>query len=91
MWEDCKGKKEESRDPLRTKRTKRTNSDSEAVFKGVDPWPPRPAELAGWPIEWRERWGRLANQLEEEGVPFPESERAAFGVVKAERAERRVG
>jgi hypothetical protein len=47
------------------------------------PWPPRPPELADWPTRWREQWGRLANQLEEEGVPFPESERTAFSQVKA--------
>jgi hypothetical protein len=41
-------------------------------------------QLAGWPIEWRERWGRLANALEEQGVLFPESERRAFDRVKAE-------
>jgi hypothetical protein len=48
------------------------------------PWPPRPSELACWPIERREQWGRLANQLEDEGVPFPESERTAFRQVKRE-------
>jgi hypothetical protein len=48
------------------------------------PWPPRPAELARWPVERREQWGRLANQLEDEGVQFPESERRAFHQVKAE-------
>jgi hypothetical protein len=47
------------------------------------PWPPRPPELAYWPNELRERWGRLANQLEASGVRFPESERRAFLEVKA--------
>jgi hypothetical protein len=42
------------------------------------------AELGAWPIERRERWGWLANGLEDEGVPFPESERRAFNMVKAE-------
>lgn len=46
-------------------------------------WPPRPAELAAWPIERRERWGRLANRMEDDGVPFPESERRAFHEIKA--------
>ena len=48
------------------------------------PWPPRPAELARWPIAWRERWGRLANELEDQGVPWPEHERRAFDRIKAE-------
>jgi hypothetical protein len=48
------------------------------------PWPPRPAELSGWSIERRQRWGELANQLSDKGVMFPESERQAFMQVKAE-------
>jgi hypothetical protein len=32
------------------------------------PWPPRPAELADWPIDWRERWGGLANHMEDQGT-----------------------
>jgi hypothetical protein len=51
------------------------------------PWPPRPAELARWPVEWRERWGRLANQLEDQGVPWPDHERRAFDQIKAEMTE----
>jgi hypothetical protein len=47
------------------------------------PWPPRPAELANWPVDRRQRWGELANRLEADGVPFPESERRAFREVKA--------
>jgi hypothetical protein len=49
------------------------------------PWPPRPVELASWPVEWRERWGRLANQLEDWGMRFPECEREAYIRIKAER------
>jgi hypothetical protein len=49
------------------------------------PWPPRPRELAGWPVRWRQRWGELANRFEEvDGIPFPESERRAFDQVKAQ-------
>jgi hypothetical protein len=48
------------------------------------PWPPRPAELADWPVEWRERWGRLANELEDQGMPFPQHEIEAFRRVKTE-------
>jgi hypothetical protein len=47
------------------------------------PWPPRPQELAAWPVAWREKWSRLANRLEDEGVPFPESERRAFHEIRA--------
>jgi hypothetical protein len=52
------------------------------------PWPPRPDELAHWPIPWRERWGRLANELQDQGVPWPEYERLAFGQAKAELRKR---
>jgi hypothetical protein len=41
-------------------------------------------QLAGWPVEWRERWGRLANALEDEGGSFPRSEFEAFNRIKAE-------
>src|SRR4051794_16363278 len=59
-----------------------------ARLSGVEspaPWPPRPTELAGWPIPWRERWGRLANELQDQGVPWPDHERIAFDRLKAER------
>ncbi len=49
------------------------------------PWPPRPDELASWPLEWRERWGSLANDLEARGTPWPQSEVEAFRQVKGER------
>jgi hypothetical protein len=49
------------------------------------PWPPRPAELAEWPVEWRARWGLLANELQDQEVPWPEHERRAFDLVKAEK------
>jgi hypothetical protein len=51
---------------------------------GPEPWPPRPAELARWPLEWRQRWGLLANELEDQGLKFPECEREAFEQIKAE-------
>jgi TubC N-terminal docking domain len=51
----------------------------------VPPWPPRPAELAHWPIPWRQRWGELANKLQDRGVPWPEHERQAFDLVKADK------
>ena len=40
--------------------------------------------LAVWPVEWREKWGRLANALEDEGQVFPRSEFEAFNRVKKE-------
>jgi hypothetical protein len=53
------------------------------------PWSPRrpPAvveEIGAWPIPWRQRCGELCNAFEDEGVPFPESERRAYHRVKAE-------
>ena len=53
------------------------------------PWSPRrpPAvveEIGAWPIPWRQRWGELCNAYEDEGVPFPESERRAYHEVKSE-------
>ncbi len=48
------------------------------------PWPPRPDELASWPVAWRERWGHLANDLEARGTPWPQSEAEAFRQVKGE-------
>ena len=34
--------------------------------------------VAGWPVEWRERWGRRANELEEAGLPWRDAETQAF-------------
>jgi hypothetical protein len=45
---------------------------------------PAPAELAEWPVEWRAKWGWLANELQDQGIPWPEHERQAFYQVKAE-------
>jgi hypothetical protein len=44
-------------------------------------------ELAQWPIPWRQRWGELANELEDQGLLFPENERQAFCRTRAEMAE----
>jgi hypothetical protein len=41
--------------------------------------------LARWPDEWRERWGRRANALEEAGLPWHEAEAQAFVEVWNER------
>ncbi len=34
--------------------------------------------VANWPIEWRERWGRRANHLEEDGLSWRDAETQAF-------------
>ena len=34
--------------------------------------------VSGWPIEWRERWGRRANALEETGLSWRDAEAQAF-------------
>ncbi len=50
-----------------------------------EPWPPRPTELAEWPIPWRMKWGILSNQLQDQGVPWPDYERQAFKTIKAQK------
>ncbi len=60
------------------------DGDDASTQNALPLWPPRPAELAGWPIPWRRRWGELSNEFEGRGVQFPESERRAFDLVKAE-------
>ena len=34
--------------------------------------------VANWPVEWRERWGRCANALEEGGLSWRDAETQAF-------------
>jgi hypothetical protein len=34
--------------------------------------------VAEWPVEWRERWGRRANTLEENGLSWRDAEAQAF-------------
>jgi len=34
--------------------------------------------VAGWPLEWRELWGRRANDLEETGLSWRDAETQAF-------------
>jgi hypothetical protein len=53
------------------------------------PWPLRPAELAEWPVEWRARWGLLANALQDQAIPWPEHERQAFDQIKVEMGRPR--
>jgi hypothetical protein len=56
----------------------------------LPPWPPRPDELADWPIPWRKRWGEVANTLQDTGVPWPEHEQLAFDQIKAKMAKPHV-
>jgi hypothetical protein len=34
--------------------------------------------VAVWPVEWRERWGRRANALEDNGLSWRDAETQAF-------------
>jgi hypothetical protein len=34
--------------------------------------------VAAWPVEWRQRWGRRANDLEETGLSWRDAEAQAF-------------
>ena len=34
--------------------------------------------VAGWPVHWREQWGRRANDLEETGLSWRDAEAQAF-------------
>jgi hypothetical protein len=58
--------------------------DAMAFEELPEPWPPRPTDLRTWPVERRQRWGELANMLEDAGIPWPEHERQAFERTKSE-------
>ena len=64
--------------PTRTSPVSPVSGPGEEPSNLTTAWPPRPTELADWPIPRRQRWGELANAFEDQGVPFPESERRAF-------------
>jgi hypothetical protein len=51
----------------------------------VTPWPPRDPRLASWGIPWRQRWGRRADALRDEGLDWRSAERQAFDEVLADR------
>jgi hypothetical protein len=34
--------------------------------------------VADWPVDWREQWGRRANELEETGLSWRDAEAQAF-------------
>jgi hypothetical protein len=46
------------------------------------------ATLAGWPLRWRERWGRRANALEDLGLGWRSAELRAFREVGEERLKK---
>jgi hypothetical protein len=52
------------------------------------PLPWRPI-VATWPVEWRERWGRLANDLMDAGRPWPADEAEAYAIVGDELRDAR--
>jgi hypothetical protein len=59
---------------------------------GLPDWGPPPADrwwrktVARWPVEWRERWGRRANELQDCGEPRDAAEWIAFSeLAEAER------
>lgn len=52
----------------------RTNPSPPSAF----PPPAYRVVVAGWPEDWRERWGRRANELEEAGLPWRDAEAQAF-------------
>ncbi len=43
----------------------------------------RPDEMADWPIPWREEWRRRANELRDQGCPWPVDEWQAYHETKA--------
>jgi hypothetical protein len=45
-------------------------------------------ELAAWPLKWRERWGRRANALEDQGMSWRLAELTAFNEVDEERRSK---
>jgi DNA modification methylase len=64
-----------------------------ATLAGTDGPGPPPADrgwrraVATWPVEWRERWGRRANELQDHGEPWDASEWIAFNELAPDLAE----
>jgi hypothetical protein len=54
-----------------------TRAERATIDVDVKPLPYR-SVLAAWPDEWRERWGRRANALEESGLSWRDAEGRAF-------------
>ena len=56
-----------------------TRAERATIDGDVDPKPlPYRRVLAAWPDDWRERWGRRANDLEESGLSWRDAEGRAF-------------
>jgi hypothetical protein len=45
------------------------------------------AGVARWPVGWRERWGRLADELQDRGEPWDAAEWIAYGELAPEVAD----
>ena len=56
----------------------------------LGPWRPRSEELTGLANRPGRQWGLRSNQLQDEGVPWPDHERRAFLEVKDEMSEKGV-
>lgn len=88
IWGDCRGPKEatvgdhEEEGELCVTNPLPPASSTEPP---APKWPPRDRRLGLWPADWRERWGRRANDLEDEGLTWREAEVQAFGEVLAAR------
>jgi hypothetical protein len=54
-----------------------TRAERASFDVDVKPLPYR-SVLAAWPDEWRERWGRRANDLEDAGLSWRDAEGRAF-------------
>ena len=60
---------------------------------GADRPGPPPADrrrrlaVARWPVEWRERWGRRANELQDRGEPWDAAEWIAFNETAPDLAD----
>jgi hypothetical protein len=67
---------EEEPDP-ESKATEAGRIGAVSVAPEVKPLPYR-VVVAGWPEPWRERWGRRANELEEDGLSWRDAEGRAF-------------
>src|SRR5262249_13779257 len=50
----------------------------EGLLSALCGWPPRPKELAAWPIDLRQRWGERAAELQYSGLPWREAEKQAY-------------
>ena len=64
-------------EPTTIARTEAAQTSSVGKSNEVKPLPYRQV-LATWTDDWRERWGRRANELEDTGLPWRDAEGRAF-------------